>query len=231
MGQTIAECVLPFRADATGPARRRNTILSRGHTRGASQSSDAFRNGDPTSDNSKNTDESTGVEAIEGSSTDRGDDADEQECLIVEIRVPTDALPLGKTLARLDVRVEFEQVVPSVARPLQYLWTSNGNLDAFEEAAGLLANSRRRHAIERLRSVDGSIGLADLADEVATVEHGTIISEIPAEEVKRVHLDLYHSHVPKLTKADVVEYSQEADRIGLSVGADRLTPYLEAVRR
>ena len=99
------------------------------------------------------------------------------------------------------------------------------------EAAGLLADSRRRHAVERLRSVDGSIGLADLADEVATAEHGTIISEIPAEEVKRVYLDLYHSHVPKLAKADVVEYSQEADRIGLSAGADRLTPYLEAGRR
>lgn len=101
---------------------------------------------------------------------------------------------------------------------------------SLSEAAGLLADSRRRHAIERLRSVDGSIGLADLADEVATAEHGTIISEIPAEEVKRVYLDLYHSHVPKLAKADVVEYSQEADRIGLSAGADRLTPYLEAVR-
>lgn len=87
------------------------------------------------SENSEKTDESTGVEAIEGSPTDRESDADEQECLIVEIRVPTDALPLGETLAKLDVRVEFEQVVPSVERPLQYLWTSNGNLDAFEEAA------------------------------------------------------------------------------------------------
>lgn len=101
---------------------------------------------------------------------------------------------------------------------------------SLSEAAGLLANSRRCHAIERLQSVDGSIGLADLADEVAMAEHGTVISEIPAEEVKRVYLDLYHSHVPKLAEADVVEYSQETDRIGLSAGADRLTPYLEAVK-
>lgn len=101
---------------------------------------------------------------------------------------------------------------------------------SLSEVIGLLADSRRRHAIDRLRNVDGSIGLADLADEVATAEHGTIISEIPAEEVKLVYLDLYHSHVPKLAEADVVEYSQESDRIGLSVGADRLTSYLEAVR-
>ena len=101
---------------------------------------------------------------------------------------------------------------------------------SLSEATGLLANSRRRHAIERLRHVDGSIGLADLADEVATVEHGTVISEIPAEEVKRVYLDLYHSHVPKLAEADVVEYGQETDLVELSAGADRLTPYLEAVR-
>ena len=66
-----------------------------------------------------------------------------------------------------------------------------------------------------------------LADEVATA--GTIISEIPAEEVKRVHLDLYHSHVPKLVEADVVEYGQESDLVELSAGADRLAPYMKAM--
>ena len=73
------------------------------------------------------------------------------------------------------------------------------------------------------------MGLADLADEVATAEHGTIISEIPAEEVKRVYLDLYHSHVPKLAEADVVEYGQKSALVELSAGADRLAPYMKAM--
>lgn len=76
----------------------------------------------------------TDAETTEGPTTDREDQADDRECLIVEIRVPTDALPLGETLARLDIHVEFEQIVPSVERPLPYLWTSDGNLEAFEEA-------------------------------------------------------------------------------------------------
>lgn len=100
---------------------------------------------------------------------------------------------------------------------------------SLSDAADLLAHSRRRCALERLRSFDGPMGLADLADEVATAEHGTIISEIPAEEVKRVYLDLYHSHVPKLAEADVVEYGQESDLVELSAGADRLAPYMEAM--
>lgn len=100
---------------------------------------------------------------------------------------------------------------------------------SLSDAAALLADSRRRHAIERLRSFDGPIGLADLADEVAAAEHGTSISAIPAEEVKRVYLDLYHSHVPRLAEVNVVEYDQESDLVELSAGADRLAPYMEAV--
>lgn len=96
------------------------------------------------------------------------------------------------------------------------------------DVISLLAHPRRRRALERLRAFDEPIGLADLADEVATAEYGTIISEIPAEAVKRVYLDLYHSHVPKLAEADVVEYGQESDLIELSAGAERLAPYMEA---
>lgn len=102
-------------------------------------------------------------------------------------------------------------------------------LPSRSDVTSLLASPRRRRALERLWTFDEPIGLDDLADEVAVAERGTIISEIPAEEVKLVYLDLYHSHVPKLAEADVVEYGQEPDLVELSAGADRLAPYMEAV--
>lgn len=87
-----------------------------------------------TQDRSDAIDGSTSTEASEEHATDGS--ATERECLIVELRVPTDALPFGEALARLDdARVEFEQLVPSAERPFPYLWTSSGDLDAFEEAA------------------------------------------------------------------------------------------------
>ncbi|WP_390190844.1 DUF7344 domain-containing protein [Halalkalicoccus salilacus] len=102
-------------------------------------------------------------------------------------------------------------------------------LPSRSDVTSLLAHPRRRRALERLRTFDEPIGLADLADEGAVAERGTIISEIPVEVVKPVYLDLYHSHVPKLAEADVVEYGQESDLVELSAGADRLAPYTEAV--
>jgi hypothetical protein len=93
------------------------------------------------------------------------------------------------------------------------------------KVAGLLAHPRRRHVIERLRAFDGPIGLSDLAEEVAVAERGTV-SRIPPEDVKLVHISLYHSHVPKLVEADVVEYSRESDLVELTDGATRVAPYV-----
>lgn len=59
------------------------------------------------------------------------------------------------------------------------------------------------------------MALADLADEVAARENGTPITQTSAEEVKRIYISLYHTHVPKLEAADVVRYSQDQDMVAL----------------
>lgn len=78
-----------------------------------------------------------------------------------------------------------------------------------------VAYRRRRHAVSRLRRHSGPIALADLADEVAAMENGTPLAEVPASEVERVHTTLYHSHVPKLEAAGVVEYLRGGELIEL----------------
>lgn len=75
----------------------------------------------------------------------------------------------------------------------------------------LLSHRYRRFAVRVLDDHGQELALADLADEVAQVEYDSPITEIPAEEVSSLYLSLYHSHVPKLCEADVVEYEQERD--------------------
>ncbi|MFC7155815.1 hypothetical protein ACFQPA_10145 [Halomarina halobia] len=90
-----------------------------------------------------------------------------------------------------------------------------------------LAHRRRRCVIYCLREYDTPMTLPDLADEVAVRERGTTIAAIPGEEVKRVYMSLYHSHIPKLANADVVAYDQERDMVALAENAAHLAPHLE----
>lgn len=98
------------------------------------------------------------------------------------------------------------------------------SLDALFDA---LADRRRRYVLHCLRESRTPMALADLADEVATREQEAPISEVPAEEVKRVYVSLYHAHVPKLADASIVEYSQQRDLVALSENSERIEPLLE----
>lgn len=80
----------------------------------------------------------------------------------------------------------------------------------------VLSHERRRYALYCLRKYRTPMALADLADEVARLEHGTRpLTEISEEEVKRIYVDLYHSHVPKMEDANLLEYDQERDSVRL----------------
>ncbi|UHQ98221.1 hypothetical protein HYG81_19230 (plasmid) [Natrinema zhouii] len=60
------------------------------------------------------------------------------------------------------------------------------------------------------------MALADLADEVARVEYDVAtLLQIPGEDVKEIYLDLYHSHIPKMEDANLIEYTQEEDMVCL----------------
>jgi DNA-binding transcriptional ArsR family regulator len=79
----------------------------------------------------------------------------------------------------------------------------------------LLANVRRRHAVATLVRHD-SLSLADLADEVAIAERDELLSNIDADDVLKVYLSLYHTHIPKLAATGLVEYDQRDDYVALA---------------
>ncbi|QLG63374.1 DUF7344 domain-containing protein [Halorarum salinum] len=97
------------------------------------------------------------------------------------------------------------------------------------EAFDLLASQRRRYVLDCLRERGAPMTLAGLADEVAARERDVSVPDVPAEEGERVHVSLYHSHVPKLANAGVVEYDRERDTVTLSAAREHVEPYLELV--
>ncbi len=80
----------------------------------------------------------------------------------------------------------------------------------------ILASPRRRYILHCLRTHDSPLALADVADEVAVYENESNITDISAEEIKRVYISLYHTHIPKLAERGLVTYSQERDLVTLS---------------
>lgn len=98
-------------------------------------------------------------------------------------------------------------------------------------ASELLTSDRRRLALDRLFEHGAPMALADVADEVAVRECGCHLVDIPAERVLRVYNSLYHTHVPDLVGAGLVEYDQERDVVTLAEGAGAVeTPLRRAER-
>lgn len=81
----------------------------------------------------------------------------------------------------------------------------------------ILSRERRRDALYCLQQYRNPMPLPDLAEEVARMEAETsTIAEISAEDVKSVYMTLYHTHVPKMADANVVEYDQDTDSVRLT---------------
>ncbi|NHN46002.1 DUF247 domain-containing protein [Halostella sp. JP-L12] len=81
----------------------------------------------------------------------------------------------------------------------------------------VLSRERRRYALYCLQRYRNPMALADLADEVARMEHDArSVAAVPEEEVKSVYMNLYHTHVPKMADAGVAEYDQDGDAVRLT---------------
>jgi|GEM_PF-2295668 len=62
----------------------------------------------------------------------------------------------------------------------------------------------------------GTMALWDLADEVTVWETRTRLPNLPPSEGRKVYLSLYHTHVPRLERAGLVEYRAERDLVVLA---------------
>ena len=104
----------------------------------------------------------------------------------------------------------FEELRPVVAN-----FESEDRPVSLDTLFDLLADVRRREAVATLLA-HGDLSLPDLADEVAVAEEGEPLTRIDADDVLQVYLSLYHTHVPKLARAGLVDYDQDDDYVALT---------------
>lgn len=70
----------------------------------------------------------------------------------------------------------------------------------------VLRNSRRRHVLQRLASLDGATTLGDFAEHIGGIENDKPPSALSSQERKRVYVGLYQSHLPKMSDAGAIRY-------------------------
>lgn len=88
-----------------------------------------------------------------------------------------------------------------------------------------LSHAYRRYAIRCLHE-HGSMTLADLADEVAARAYERPIDDVPADDVERLYLSLYHTHLPLLGAADMVTFDPSRATVTIGEAAERALPFL-----
>ena len=98
-----------------------------------------------------------------------------------------------------------------------------------EQVYSILANERRRRALEQLGSVGGVVTVHDLSELVAGRETGE--SPPPKRCRESVYTSLVQTHLPKLEEVGVVEYDRETQTIELSRHARDVALYTEIVAK
>jgi hypothetical protein len=87
---------------------------------------------------------------------------------------------------------------------------------SLNERFEILKNERRRHVLDSLSSVDDSVALSTLADQIAAIENDTTVEAVSSAERKRVYVALYQFHLPKMDRMGVVEYDKDRGKVSLT---------------
>jgi DNA-binding transcriptional ArsR family regulator len=95
-----------------------------------------------------------------------------------------------------------------------------------DEAYDLLSNARRRFVISYLRDRSEPVALSTLSEEVAAWENETPPPDLTDQQIKRVYVSLYQTHLPKLSEAGLVDYDRDAGRVQLTSNVTELDTYL-----
>ena len=98
-----------------------------------------------------------------------------------------------------------------------------------EQVYAILANERRRRALEQLESVGGVVTVHELSTLIAGHETGE--SPPPKRSRESVYTSLVQTHLPKLEDLGVVAYDRGTQTIELSRHARDVSLYTEIVAK
>ena len=100
--------------------------------------------------------------------------------------------------------------------------------DPLEVAFSVLAHPTRRAVLRLLRGTDEPCSIARLARTIAAEQIGVEPAATPAAETRRCYLDLWHTHLPKLVRANAVAFDREESAVELDDGAATLLAVLDS---
>lgn len=95
------------------------------------------------------------------------------------------------------------------------LLDSDGNalVESDDRMYRALASERRRHVLSVLENVSLPIAVTSLARAVAIREAADTSALVTEESITQVHISLYHTHLPMLEDADLIEYDTEIETV------------------
>lgn len=94
-------------------------------------------------------------------------------------------------------------------------------MDKWSELYRMLADSRRRHALDYLDRRGEKVDVRDLADRVREREDGAGEGE-GLVDAEAVYVSLQHVHLPLLDDARLVEWDREKGVVSLGLRAEEL---------
>lgn len=90
----------------------------------------------------------------------------------------------------------------------------------------VLRHSRRRDILRYLLGRNQVAAVADIAKHVAAIEHDTTINTTPGDATDRVHISLYHLHLPKLEDGGLIDYDRDRNVVTLTEQGRHVTPWI-----
>jgi len=96
-----------------------------------------------------------------------------------------------------------------------------------DELFAALGHPRHRYLLYALVNGSTEAPLSDLAADIAAWELEKPPSEVTAGERRKVHISLYHSHIPKLASLGVVDYHEGEDVIVRAVNTAQVQAVLD----
>lgn len=93
----------------------------------------------------------------------------------------------------------------------------------------VLSSERRRRVLQYLLDAADRATLRDLSRTLAAWENDVRTSEVTGQQRKRVYTALKQFHLPKMDRADVIDYDDDRGTVSLTEAARNLRVYLEVV--
>jgi DNA-binding transcriptional ArsR family regulator len=106
---------------------------------------------------------------------------------------------------------------------------TTADADELDTLFGALDDPRRRAVLAVLSHQFGTIRSETLAREIGARERDTTERLVPAEDVQRILVSLYHVHLPILSEAGLIEHDPDEETVAYRGHPELRVPWMHSV--